>query len=106
MIVFILSFDPFLVDLLVLCPPENAGWLLVFWFFQGPGGMIRILVILYVVGQSIMIAFGWWCSHFMPSEGAGKRMESKYIGNKSEDINSKQNKKKSIASTEKVEKVF
>ena len=32
---FILSLDSFLVDFLVLRPPENAGGLLVFWCFQG-----------------------------------------------------------------------
>ena len=31
----ILSLDPFLVSLLVLCPPKNAGGLLVSWCFQG-----------------------------------------------------------------------
>ena len=35
LIIFILSLDPFLVNFLVLCPPGNAGGLLVSWCFQG-----------------------------------------------------------------------
>ena len=45
-IVFVLSLDPFLADLPVLCPPENARGLLVFWCFQGAwnGGIGHIWI--------------------------------------------------------------
>ena len=73
------------------------------------------------MSQSMMIPFGWWCSQFMPSGAPEsiwfsrvfgdwnvgqrwvKQRKQMHISNKSEDTSSR---KKSIASTEKDEKVL
>ena len=70
-IVSILSFDPFLADLPVLCPPGNTGGSLAFWCFQGAWMEWGYLSYL---GQLMMVSFGWWCSQFMPSGGPGEHV--------------------------------
>ena len=70
-IVFILSLDPFLVDLLVLCPPpRNAGGLLVFWCFQG--FEIKGMVIYGSINDDLiwLVVF----PQFMPYGGAGEHV--------------------------------
>ena len=118
-IVFILSLDPFLVDLLVLCPPKNAGGLLVFCCFQGAwnkdighiwvnqwwshlAGGVSILCPLGLL-ESIWFlgVFGEYGIRTLARDGSSKG--NKYISAIKVKI---QVRKKSIASTEKDEKVI